>query len=249
MGLLNLRLHRHGVVSVLLAAGFVNSPALSQSSDRTDGLQLLRPVAVARASEAIVKIYDPLVRSVRLMAPAGAGTTSACGVTLQDKLGEAFYCTKDKTIYISKETLNVVGDRFGIAGAAAIVAHEFGHARQHALTGFLGNIVWTSVVDELQADCIAGVYMRDATPIKLSDSQIEQVKAFMAKVGDYEFFRRDWHGTPQMRVMAYNLGYQEGSLNSCAASESFNWKEVLRGNTSGQNKWLQQIPKLLPGLQ
>lgn len=232
-----------------MAAGFVSWPALGQSSDRAAGLRLLKPVAVARASEALIKIYDPQVRSVKLMAPAKAGTTSACGITLKDQLGEAFYCAKDKTIYISEETLNTVADRFGIAAAAAIVAHEFGHARQHALTGFLSTTVRTNAIDELQADCVAGVYMRDATPIKLTDTQIKGVKTFMATVGDYEIFTKNWHGTPQMRVMAYSLGYQRASLSTCAAFESFNLKKVLDGDSSDLNEWLQRIPKRLPGLQ
>lgn len=249
MGLLRTRLYKLGLLSVSIAVGFASGPAVSQSNSGTNGLQPLTPVAVARGSEVLIKTYDPLVSSVRLIAPAGAGITSACGTTLKDQLGEAFYCTKDKTIYISNKTLNVVAERFGIAAVAAIVAHEFGHARQHALTGFLSSIVWTNAVDELQADCVAGVYMREATPIKLSDAQINQAKAFMAAVGDYEFFNKDWHGTPQMRVMAYSLGYQGGSLGSCAASKTFNWKEVLNGNPSGLNELLQQGPKLLPGLQ
>lgn len=211
--------------------------------------QQLTPVAIARGSETLIKIYDPLVRSVNLVAPAPAGTKSACGTTLSDQLGEAFYCTKDKTIYISGKTLSVVADRFGIAAAAAIVAHEFAHARQHALTGFLSTVVWSQVFDELQADCVAGVYMRDATPIKLNDTQIDQVKAFMSKVGDYEFFNKDWHGTPQMRVIAYSLGYNGGSLSSCAASKNLNWKQLLNGDPSGLNELIQQGPKLLPGLQ
>lgn len=223
--------------------------ALATGQATARDLQQLTPIAVARGSEALIKIYDPLVQSVNLVAPAPAGTRSACGTTLSDQPGEAFYCTKDKTIYISNKTLKVVADRFGIAAAAAIVAHEFAHARQHALTGFLSTVVWSEVFDELQADCVAGVYMREATPIKMSDAQINQVKAFMAKVGDYEFFNKDWHGTPQMRVMAYSLGYQGGSLSSCAASQTFNWKEVLNGNPTGLNELLQQGPKLLPGLQ
>lgn len=211
--------------------------------------QALTPVAVARGSEALIKIYDPLVRSVTLVAPAAAGTTSACGTTLSNQVGEAFYCTKDKSIYISEKTLNVVSERFGIVASAAIVAHEFAHARQHALTGFLSNLVWSQVFDELQADCVAGVYMRDATPIKLTDAMVEQTKAFMAKVGDYEFFNKDWHGTPQMRVIAYSLGYNGGSLTSCAASTNLNWKQLMNGDPSGLNEWIQQAPKLLPGMR
>lgn len=249
VGLLKSRLHRLGISFMLITTGFVSSPALSQSSDRAGRLQMLKPLAVARASEALIKIYDPKVRSVRLVAPAGPGTTSACGITLKDENGEAFYCAKDRTIYISKTTLNEIADRFGIAAAAAVVAHEFGHARQHALTGFLSTIVWTNAVDELQADCIAGVYMREATPIKLSDAQNEQVKALMENLGNYEFLMKKWQGTPQMRVMAYSLGYQGGSLSTCAASESFNWNQLIEGNPSGLKEWLQQIRKMVPSFE
>lgn len=212
-------------------------------------LQALTPVAVARGSESLIKIYDPMVRSVKLVAPAGAGTTSACGTTLSNQVGEAFYCTKDKTIYISEKTLSVISERFGMPATAAIVAHEFAHARQHALTGFLSNLVWSEVFDELQADCVAGVYMRDATPIKLTESMVEQTKTFMSKVGNYEFFNKDWHGTPQMRVIAYSLGYKGGSLSSCAASKNLNWKQLLNGDPSGLNELIEQGSKIFPGIR
>lgn len=233
------------------AVGWIAMGILGVAASSSAGAQpqALTPIAVARGSEALIKIYDPLVRSVKLVAPAAAGTSSACGTTLKNQLGEAFYCTKDRTIYISEKTLAVISEKFGIAAAAAVVAHEYGHARQHALTGFLSDLVWSQAFDELQADCIAGVYMREATPIKLSDGMIEQTKAFMAKIGDYEFFSKDWHGTPQMRVLAYSQGYNGGSLTSCAASANVNWKKVLNGDPSGLNDILEQGGKLLPGLK
>lgn len=230
-------------------AGFlaVSALTLTQGSSAAADLQAMTPIAVARGSEALIKIYDLMVREVKLVAPAAAGTKSACGTTLNNQVGEAFYCTKDKTIYISGKTLSVVTERFGMPASAAIVAHEFAHARQHALTGFLSNLVWSQVFDELQADCVAGVYMREATPIKLSNSMVEQITAFMSKIGDYDLLSKDWHGTPQMRAMAFSLGYKGGSLSSCAASKNLNWKQLLKGDPSGLNELIEQGSKLIPG--
>ena len=196
--------------------------------------QSFTAVGVARASEGLIKIYDPKVRDVSLVVPAPEGTPTPCREDNQSNNSdwEAFYCRLDRTILISQQALSQIEKRYGLEAVATLVAHEFAHGRQHALTGFSSDLVWTSVFDELQADCIAGVYMRRATPIALSEKQIERSKDFLRNIGNYSILERDWHGTPGMRGAVFQFGYEKGSLNSCLASGERNWRNILVNSTA-----------------
>ena len=191
--------------------------------------QSFTAVGVARASEGLIKVYDPTVRDVSLIVPAPKGTPTPCRKDNQSNNGdwEAFYCRLDRTILISQQALSQIEKRYGLEAIATLVAHEFAHGRQHAVTGFSSDLVWSTVFDELQADCIAGVYMRRATPIALSEKQITRSKAFLENIGDYSILERDWHGTPEMRGAVFQFGYDKGSLSSCWASGEKNWRNVL----------------------
>ena len=193
------------------------------------GAQSFTAVGLARASEGLIKIYDPMVRDVSLVVPAPKGTPTPCREDNQSTNGdwEAFYCRLDRTILISQQALRQIEKRYGLEAVATLVAHEFAHGRQHALTGFSSDLVWTRVFDELQADCIAGVYMRRATPIALTEKQIERSMAFLQNIGDYSVMERTWHGTPGMRGAVFQFGYEKGSLNSCLASGERNWRNIL----------------------
>ncbi len=191
--------------------------------------QSFTAVGVARASEGLIKVFDPTVRDVSLIVPAPKGTPTPCRKDNQSNNGdwEAFYCRLDRTILISQQALSQIEKRYGLEAIATLVAHEFAHGRQHAVTGFSSDVVWSTVFDELQADCIAGVYMRRATPIALSEKQITRSKAFLENIGDYSILERDWHGTPEMRGAVFQFGYDKGSLSSCWASGEKNWRNVL----------------------
>jgi uncharacterized protein len=86
--------------------------------------------------------------------------------------GSPFYCPPDQTVYLDLRFLrNVVGD-YGLAAAALVVAHEWGHHVQERL-GLLGGSIATtlteptSVQTELQADCLAGVWFARAEEERL----------------------------------------------------------------------------------
>ena len=173
---------------------------------------------VARGTEGLIRAYDPKVRDVQATIPAEPGTATACGKVGSGNLA-AFYCSDSRSIYINQQTLDAVGNRFGPEGIATLVAHEYAHARLHAIQGFTRNFIWTSVVDEIQADCVAGVYLRRATPIQLTPSMVNNSASFVESIGDYLVLEKDWHGTPQMRRTAFLHGYNQGQLSSCVASE------------------------------
>ena len=97
------------------------------------------------------------------------------------------------------------------------------------VTGFSKNLVWSSVLDELQADCIAGSYLRIAYGYTPQSPQGEGVRSFAYNIGDREYLNHDWHGNPRLRVAAVNLGMRNGEPSSCLSSKRFNY-ESLRGS-------------------
>jgi len=193
-------------------------------------------VLVAKGSEELIRAYDEKVRDVKASIPAAPGQKTACGPVGKGEL-TAFYCTDSRSIHITERTLRAVGDRFGAEGIATLVAHEYAHARLHAVQGFTRNIIWSSVIDEVQADCVAGVYMKAASPIELSSQMLQNSAEFVESIGDYLVLERDWHGTPQMRRTAFLHGYKDGQLSSCAASESPAVKKIIeRSSDAIQNQ-------------
>ena len=214
------------------------------------GAQSFTAVGLARASEGLIKIYDPMVRDVSLVVPAPKGTPTPCREDNQSTNGdwEAFYCRLDRTILISQQALRQIEKRYGLEAVATLVAHEFAHGRQHALTGFSSDLVWTSVFDELQADCIAGVYMRRATPIALSQKQIKRSKAFLENIGNYSVLEREWHGTPGMRGAVFQFGYDKGSLSACWATNEKSWRNVLVNSATLMDKVIENTPGVIDKL-
>lgn len=182
---------------------------------------------VAEGAAALIKMYDPVVSRVSTELGVGAGVRTPCGKTTNGAT-EAYYCGNKSTslIVVSDNALNNFGENHGKEAVAAVIAHEFGHARQHLVSGFTSDKIWTSAVDELQADCVAGVYMRRATPFPLSEQQVDRVANFMKSIGDYVLTERDWHGSPEMRSASFRFGYKSGSLDRCLASESMNWGKL-----------------------
>jgi hypothetical protein len=187
-------------------------------------------ILVAKGSEGLIRAYDTKVRDVKASIPATPGRGTACGQIGQGEL-TAFYCPQSRSIYITEKTLRAVGDRFGPEGIATLVAHEYAHARLHAVQGFTRTVIWSSVIDELQADCVAGVYMKSATPIELTAEMVQNSANFVESIGDYLILEQDWHGTPQMRRAAFLHGYKRGELSSCAASNKPTVNQIIEQST------------------
>ncbi len=209
-----------------------------------------KAIGIARATAVLIKRYDPKVRDVTLVVPASAGTPTACSNNKKTKNNqwEAYYCRLDRTIIISQKNLQLVESRYGLEAVVALVAHEFAHGRQHALTGFASDGIWTSVFDELQADCMAGVYMRRATPISFTNKQIAKTKAFLEDLGGYTIHSRDWHGTPGMRGAVFQFGYNKGSLDFCWASGKQNWRKTLEEAPAKVDKIIENAPEVIDNL-
>ena len=151
-----------------------------------------------------------------------------------------FYCPLDSLVYFDLDFLVTLQNQFGATGDLAaqyIVAHEFGHHVQNVL-GINEQLRRAqqedpqranqySVALELQADCFAGAWARDASDRELFDDprEVEEALDAAAAVGDDAIQQKtsgrvdpeSWtHGSSAQRVQWFQRGYQTGDPQSCS---------------------------------
>jgi predicted metalloprotease len=153
---------------------------------------------------------------------------SACGMA-QSAVGP-FYCPRDRSVYLDLSFFNDLRDRFGAAGdfaEAYVIAHEVGHHVQN-VTGALsqGGGNQASVQQELQADCLAGVWghsARDKYNL-LETGDMEEALNAASSIGDDRLQREAQgyvvpesftHGSSAQRVAAFRLGFESGDVRQC----------------------------------
>ncbi len=158
-----------------------------------------------------------------------------------------FYCPApgDNKVYIDFEFYDQLSRRFGAPGdfaQAYVIAHEIGHHIQ-SITGISdavrsaqaqdpGNKNEYSVRQELQADCLAGVWAfsanqrltRDTGRPIIEAGDIEEGLAAAAAVGDDRIQAQagmtvdphTWtHGSSQQRMDWFTLGFETGDPEQC----------------------------------
>jgi hypothetical protein len=168
--------------------------------------------------------------------PSGCGQASSA-------MGP-FYCPTDQTIYFDPSFFSEILQKQlnGPSGAFVepyVIAHEFGHHIQNLL-GTMSKVKTQqgpnsdSVRLELQADCYAGMWARNATQTQdsqgnvliedLTQQDIRDGIAAAKSVGDDTIQREtsgqvnpeQWtHGSSQARVKWFMTGYQNGTLQAC----------------------------------
>ena len=163
---------------------------------------------------------------------------SACGYA-QAAVGP-FYCPGDQKVYIDLSFYQDLKDRFNAPGdfaQAYVVAHEIGHHVQN-LTGIAGKVHELrsrvgqaqgnrlSVMLELQADCLAGVWAHHADRSRhiLEKGDIEEALGAASAIGDDRLQRQSrgyvtpdsfTHGTSAQRVQWFRRGIQTGDIGVC----------------------------------
>ncbi|HUL09565.1 MAG TPA: neutral zinc metallopeptidase [Candidatus Acidoferrum sp.] len=163
---------------------------------------------------------------------------SGCG-SAQSAMGP-FYCPQDHKVYLDLSFFQELSDRFGAPGdfaGAYVIAHEVGHHVQNLL-GVMGKVDSArggssdtgadslSVRLELQADCLAGVWARNADRARhiLEQGDIEEAMQAAAAVGDDRLQREAQgyavpdsftHGTSEQRVRWFKHGFDGGRIAAC----------------------------------
>lgn len=126
------------------------------------------------------------------------GSAGACG-----PIQGTHYCLRNHTVYITNRDVRIAYQH-GDAALAYIVAHEYAHAMQVAYR-FMPR---TITLSELQADCLAGVYLGAIPNLALDQRDIQEIGSFAYRIGDYAWWSRHHHGTPAQRVRAVVTGLQ-----------------------------------------
>ena len=165
-------------------------------------------------------------------------TTSACGGATEAT--GPFSCPNDGKVYLDTAFFTLLSRQFGASGdfaAAYVVAHEVAHAVQDEL-GILSRVNAVrqassevesnalSVRIELQADCLSGVWARNAADQlgTLEEGDIAEAMNAAAQIGD-DILQRNagrrpvpdsfTHGTSAQRQRWFGEGYRTGDRNSC----------------------------------
>lgn len=135
----------------------------------------------------------------------------------------AQYCPRNHSIYLNEPFVRRINHQVGDFAAITVLAHEYGHAVQRLLG--LSTVSRYPVQDELQVDCFAGFYAQDANRRKLLDpGDIPEATAQSYASGD-PAFDLNAHGTPNQRVRAFHLGFDQG-FQSCLSYST--WHQRFR---------------------
>jgi hypothetical protein len=134
---------------------------------------------------------------------------SPCGPLV---LNNASYCPATRAVYFDNDFLDSYLASIGDMAPAFILAHEIGHH----ISNLLG--YWVPVASrkqlELQADCFAAAWTRDAESRGLLETgDLEEAVAVLLAGGDSTetWFDPNEHGTPEQRTEAFALGYDLGA--------------------------------------
>jgi hypothetical protein len=162
-------------------------------------------------------------------------TQSSCGPA--SSATGPFYCPADQKVYLDLGFFDELTSRFGAQGGdfaiAYVVAHEFGHhiqtvlgvsqAVQDQAAGDPSRRNELSVRQELQADCLAGVWSHSAMA-DLEPGDIEEALSAASAVGDDRIQAatsgridpESWtHGSAEQRSAWFTTGYRSGNVGDC----------------------------------
>lgn len=164
---------------------------------------------------------------------------SACGFA-SAAVGP-FYCPADQRVYLDMSFFREMETRFAAAGdfaQAYVIAHEIGHHVQ-TLLGVSAKVDAARragqrmegdngllVRQELQADCLAGVWAYQAQKRLnwLEPGDVEEALNAANAIGDDRLQQQGrgrvvpdsfTHGTSAQRVRWFKIGFAEGEVNRC----------------------------------
>ena len=170
---------------------------------------------------------------------------SACGMA-SAAVGP-FYCPADRKVYIDLRFYGDLQNKFGAPGdfaQAYVIAHEIGHHVQNLL-GIADKVQALrarasqaesnklSVLMELQADCLAGVWAHHADRARhiLEEGDVEEALNAASSIGDDRLQRQArgtvtpdsfTHGSSAQRVQWFRRGLETGSFGQCNTFASVN---------------------------
>lgn len=230
-----------GIDVTPLVQGMDGGTQQTELSERDEQMGQFVSVVLADTEE----VWTPVLRDqadIAYVEPTlvmfSGAVQSACGGA-SSAMGP-FYCPGDQKVYLDTDFFDMMAERMGAGGdfaAAYVIAHEIGHHVQN-LTGTLGAVNRErgrvsetdsnrlSVMTELQADCYAGIWARQAQErfgtLEVGDMQ-EAMQAAEA-VGDDVIQSNAGrnpmpdsftHGSAQQRQTWLQRGFESGDMGQC----------------------------------
>lgn len=193
---------------------------------------------MAAASDSIDRYWESQVGNYRapgVILYTGA-TSSPCG-TASNAVGP-FYCPSDESIYVDTEFFEILRQDFEAQGGPLaqmyVLAHEWGHhisklIGSFELTGQGSGASSGSVRLELQADCFAGAWVKNASTVAddsgvpflkpVTEAQLADALDAAATVGDDHIMQQSGqgvnpdaftHGSSEQRQRWFTTGYRDG---------------------------------------
>lgn len=178
---------------------------------------------------------------------------SACGMA-ESAMGP-FYCPGDQQVYIDLGFFDQLKNRFKAPGdfaQAYVIAHEVGHHIQtlvgtsdkvHAARNTLNKVESNALLvrQELQADCLAGVWAHHANSSRqfLEAGDIEEGLTAASAIGDDTLQKQTkgyvspdsfTHGSSAQRVKWFKIGLASGNMDSCNTFSTFNGTAPTRSS-------------------
>lgn len=151
-----------------------------------------------------------------------------------------FYCPADQKMYIDLSFYRDLRERHNAPGdfaQAYVIAHEVGHhiqtllgisrqvhAKRQQVSKIEGNKL--SVMQELQADCLAGIWAHQLQASKqvMERGDLEEALNAAMAIGDDRLQQQAQgrvvpesftHGTSKQRVRWFKQGFDSGDVNTC----------------------------------
>lgn len=147
------------------------------------------------------------------------------------------YCSGNRTVFVGTAAASKLMVKFGPqaeAGITFLIGHEIGHHIQNINGRFhaLSQAIYSNPQDgpeyvrrfELQADCLAGVWVHDSTAWSSSDQFRADLLAVLSDIGDEKLLagqpeakveRVGLHGTTEQRTRWFLRGAETGDMDSC----------------------------------
>lgn len=228
------------ITPFLGGGGVVQTSAPAGPNAIDDNTEEFVAVVLADTEEVWTDIFEASGLSYRepVLVLFSGQTASACGGA--SAATGPFYCPGDRRIFLDTDFFRVLETQMGAGGdfaAAYVIAHEVAHHVQNEL-GRLGEVNAArnragereanalSVRLELQADCYAGLWARQAQARfgTLEPGDIDEAMETAAAIGDDALQRASrgvvvpdsfTHGSSEQRQRWFEAGYATGDPNAC----------------------------------
>lgn len=229
-----------GIDLLNLAAPTAVAPSQQQFSAQDQELVDFVSVVLANTEDTWTMLFQQMGRQYKRpkLVLFRNGVSSACGFA-QSAMGP-FYCPGDNKLYIDLSFYRDMKTKLGAPGdfaQAYVIAHEVGHHVQNLL-GVAAKVNQLqqgkdkaavnrlSVLQELQADCFAGIWghYADKNFRMIEDGDLEEALNAASAIGDDKLQQQAGgrirpeaftHGTSKQRMEWFKRGMDTGDVKTC----------------------------------